>query len=176
MFEYEGKAICFGDDINTDYIISSRRKKDTIDPYELVPYLMEDIRPNLVDLLVGQSLFVAGENFGCGSAMEVAAQIVKAAGIPIIIAKSFARSYFRNAINNGILAIQADTSHFREGDIVRVRMEDESVTIWNLTTEYVEHQVAPQGKIREILDAGGLIPYVTKLNKEELHGNRREDQ
>jgi 3-isopropylmalate/(R)-2-methylmalate dehydratase small subunit len=171
MFEYEGKAICFGDDINTDYIISSRRKKDTIDPHELVRYLMEDIRPTLAEKLTQKSLFVAGENFGCGSAMEVAAQVVKAAGIPIIIAKSFARSYFRNAINNGILAIQADTSRLCEGDVVHVLMDDTSITISDLTNGYVERQPAPQGKIREILDAGGLIAYVTTLHKEGLHGS-----
>jgi 3-isopropylmalate/(R)-2-methylmalate dehydratase small subunit len=167
MFEYEGKAICFGDNINTDYIISSHRKKETINPNELVKYLMEDIRPGLINELQEPSIFVAGENFGCGSAMEVAAQIVKAANIPVIIAKSFARSYFRNATNNGIVVVEADTSKFKEGDIVNVQMGKEQFVIRNKSTGYVEYRPAFQGRIREILDAGGLIPYVAKLNKGE---------
>ena len=77
MAEYRGKALCFGDNINTDYIIASRRKKDTINPDELVKYIMEDIRPGFSSLIEPGVMLAAGENFGCGSAMEVAAQIVK---------------------------------------------------------------------------------------------------
>ena len=79
----EGTAFCFGDYINTDYIISSRRKKDTINPEELVQYLMEDMRPGFYREIGPSGIIVAGKNFGCGSAMEVAAQVVYSAGIRI---------------------------------------------------------------------------------------------
>ena len=97
MIQFEGAAFCFGDDINTDYIIASRRKRDTLDVNILKQYIMEDIRPGFFHELSGSAILVAGENFGCGSAMEVAAQVVRGNNIPVILAKSFARSYYRNA-------------------------------------------------------------------------------
>lgn len=167
MFEYTAVAFVFPDDINTDYIISSRRKKDTIDPQELVPYLMEDIRPGFAAELAPRSLLVAGENFGCGSAMEVAAQIIRAAGIGVIAAKSFARSYFRNAINNGILPVEIDTSFIREGDCVQVRMDGDTLTVTDETTRQSAVCPAPGGKVREILNAGGLVPYMIQQKKKK---------
>lgn len=167
MFDYTAQAFVFPDDVNTDYIISSRRKKDTIDPYELVPYLMEDIRPGFSSELAQHSVLVAGENFGCGSAMEVAAQIVRAAGIPVILAKSFARSYFRNAVNNGILPVELDTAFIREGDCVNVRMDGDKITVTNETTQQSAVCPAPGGKVREILNAGGLIAYMLKEKEKE---------
>lgn len=163
MLEYIGKAFCFGDDINTDYIISSRRKKDTIDPYELVPYIMEDIRPDFARELSPVSILVAGNNFGCGSAMEVAAQIVHAAGITVILAKSFARSYYRNAINNGILIVEMNTDGIKEGDMIRVTMDNQEIIVHDQTNGYSVKQQAYSGKIFEILTCGGLIPYM--INK-----------
>ena len=166
MFEYTGTAFVFPDDVNTDYIISSHRKKDTIDPNELVPYLMEDIRPGFVSELVQNSVLVAGNNFGCGSAMEVAAQIVFASGISIIIAKSFARSYYRNAINNGILPIEVDTSFLHEGDCINILMDDKTITVTNETCHLFAMCPAPNGKVREIFNAGGLVAYMQKKQKE----------
>lgn len=165
MIEYRGRAFCFGDDVNTDYIISSRRKKDTIDPAELVAYLMEDIRPGFAQELSGVSILVAGENFGCGSAMEVAAQVVREAGIPVVLAKSFARSYFRNAVNNGILPLQTDTRHFKEGDMIAVSMGDLSIRVQNETTGYETSCPAFSPQLQEILSAGGLIPYMKRNKK-----------
>lgn len=162
MYEVTGTAFVFPDDINTDYIISSRRKKDTIDPQELIPYLMEDIRPGFAAELAPCSILVAGENFGCGSAMEVAAQIVRAAGIEVIAAKSFARSYFRNAINNGILPVEIDTSFIREGDRICVCMDEDFITITDETNQKRAQCPAPGGKVREILNAGGLISYMLR--------------
>jgi 3-isopropylmalate/(R)-2-methylmalate dehydratase small subunit len=160
MFEYSGKAICFGDDINTDYIISSRRKKDTINPDELIPYIMEDIRPGLAGEINKNSLIVAGENFGCGSAMEVAVQVLKSAGIQVILAKSFARSYYRNSVNNGILPIEMDTSNIQEGDIVQVSMDDNRILVTDNRTNMVTSCPAFNGKIKEILSIGGIVPYI----------------
>ena len=163
----EGTAFCFGDYINTDYIISSRRKKDTINPEELVQYLMEDIRPGFYREIGPSGIIVAGKNFGCGSAMEVAAQVVYSAGIRIVLAKSFARSYFRNAINNGILPIEADTSFIREGDRLSIQIHDDGfIRILDLTNGGTADSRGPTGKAKEILDAGGLIAYVRKSREE----------
>lgn len=160
MLDYRARALCFGDDINTDYIISSRRKKDTIDPDELVPYLMEDIRPGFYKEIKGDSILIAGSNFGCGSAMEVAAQIVKSAGFPVIIASSFARSYYRNAVNNGVMPLEMDTSSIKEGDIIHVIQKEDGISVENERTG--ERKTLPpfSGKVGEILSYGGIVEYI----------------
>lgn len=160
MIQYEGTAFCFGDNVNTDYIISSRRKRDTLDVEILKQFIMEDIRPDFFHELQETSVLVAGENFGCGSAMEVAAQVVKGNGIPVILAKSFARSYYRNAINNGILIVEMDTSSIREGDRIRVSMENGEILVENLTSGQTVRRPGFRKELEDILVCGGLIAYV----------------
>ena len=163
----EGTAFCFGDYINTDYIISSRRKKDTINPNELVQYLMEDIRPGFYHEVGTSGIIVAGKNFGCGSAMEVAAQVVYSAGIRFILAKSFARSYFRNAINNGIMPIEVDTSFIREGDQISIQIYDNGeILIKDLLNGKQAESRGLTGKAKSILDAGGLVAFVNSMKAE----------
>jgi 3-isopropylmalate/(R)-2-methylmalate dehydratase small subunit len=154
-----GVAHKFGDDINTDYIIASSRKRDTVDPQKLARYLMEDIRPGFGLQVKEDDLLVAGRNFGCGSAMEIAPLVVMAAGIRAVIAKSYARSFYRNAINLGLLVLEADSDPIDEGDLLEV---DRSGLIHDLTKgERIQARpFAPL--IKEILDAGGIIPYMEK--------------
>ncbi|MBR1918167.1 MAG: 3-isopropylmalate dehydratase small subunit [Spirochaetales bacterium] len=162
MLDARGRAWCFGDNINTDYIIPSRRKKDTIDPEELVSFMMEDIRPGFYSLLSGPRVLVAGENFGCGSAMEVAAQVVKSAGFSVVIAKSFARSFYRNAVNNGILVIEMDTSSITEGSEIAIHMDDEAITV-TLEETGEKFSFPPfSGKLGQILSSGGIVEYMKK--------------
>lgn len=165
MPTFEGKAFVFGDNINTDYIISSRRKKDTLDINVLKQYIMEDIRPGFYNELDGRSILVSGENFGCGSAMEVAAQIIPANNIPVILAKSFARSYFRNCINNGVLPVEMDTTGIREGQIVRVVMKDGEILVENLDTGETKSFPGLTGEVAKILESGGVVPYVRAMVK-----------
>ena len=156
----------FEDDINTDYIISSRDKRDTTDCNILKRRIFADIRDNLIERIKEGDIIAAGYNFGCGSAMEVASRVVKAAGFNVIIAKSFARSYYRNAMNNGILLIDADTDFLNDGDAISIDLEEnEDLT---LSFEHKSDKVN-LGKISSVNKAlykeGGLIEYVNKYDR-----------
>ena len=160
-----GRARRLGDDINTDYIISSRRKKDTLDGDILRRYLLEDLDPAFAATVQDGDILVAGHNFGCGSAMEVAVTVVLAAGIRVVVARSFARTYWRNAVNNGLLLITADTDALhdavREGDAVTLHLAGTQAT---LRVGHDESRAIACDPVPEIVltirDAGGLVPYL----------------
>jgi len=153
-----GRARVFGDDINTDYIITSRRKRDSIDPHVLRQYLFEEIDPRFAASVTPGDLIVAGKNFGCGSAMEVAVTAVLGAGIRAVLARSFSRTYYRNAVNNGLLPVICDTSGIREGDQLSI-ISNDGMTVRNLTTgQTIAARPVPK-IMMDILDAGGLVPY-----------------
>lgn len=156
-YTFIGKAFKFGDNINTDYLISSRRKRDTLDLNILKHYIMEDIRPGFYNELGENNIIVAGENFGCGSAMEVAAQVVKANNVGVVIAKSFSRSYFRNCINNGIVVVEMDTDSILEGDILSIQLEDENVIVTNTNTKKIYSVHGYTEDIRKIIISGGIM-------------------
>jgi len=131
----------------------------------LKKYIMADIRPGFYDELDGVTILVAGENFGCGSAMEVAAQVMSANNIPIILAKSFARSYFRNCVNNGVMPVEMDTGNIAEGDILHVVMENDRIMVNNLRTGTVDKCPGFDGIVADILKIGGIVPYVQEQLK-----------
>ena len=152
-----GRARVFDDDVNTDYIISSSRKRRTIDPSALAPYLLEGVSPAFAASVRSGDLIVAGRNFGCGSAMEVAVTVIQAAGIRAVVARSFARSFFRNAINNGLLVVECDTSSFQEGDAMSIEVSEAAVRVQNVTRD-VRLAAAPLPPIiQEIIARGGLV-------------------
>jgi 3-isopropylmalate/(R)-2-methylmalate dehydratase small subunit len=155
----EGRARLLGDDVNTDYIITSARKRETIDTDVLKQYLLETIDPGFAASVLPGDILVAGRNFGCGSAMEVGVTVPYAAGIRAVLARSFARTYYRNAINNGLIPVECDTSTIREGDRLVVDLTTTELTIRNETqqTAFAAHAL-PVHMLR-ILDAGGLVPY-----------------
>lgn len=148
------RARVFGDNINTDYIIASRRKRDSLDPQLLRQYLFEEIAPGFAASIEPGDVIVAGRNFGCGSAMEVAVTAVLGAGIPAVLARSFSRTYYRNAVNNGLRPGICDVSGIREGD--RLRIED---SVFNETTGSVIAAEPLPEVMRQIIEAGGLVPY-----------------
>lgn len=162
-----GRARVFGDDINTDYIISSSRKRKTIDPSALAPYLLEGVSPAFAASVQPGDLIVAGRNFGCGSAMEVAVTVIQAAGIRAVVAASFARSFFRNAINNGLLAIECDTSSFQEGDRVSIEVGDEAVHVHNITRDVRLAAVPLPPIIQELIARGGLVRATDLLSRND---------
>jgi 3-isopropylmalate/(R)-2-methylmalate dehydratase small subunit len=159
----EGRARVFGDDINTDYIITSRRKRESLDPQVLRQYVFEEITPGFAATVRLGDIIVAGKNFGCGSAMEVAATALVGAGIPAVLARSFSRTYYRNAINNGLLPVICDTSGISEGDRLALDQKN-GMKVLNLTTgTSITAAPLPQVMV-DILEAGGLVPYF------RLHG------
>ncbi len=160
MNPLKGRARRFGDDINTDYIISSTRKRDSLDPEVLRHYLFEHVDPGFATSVAPGDLLVAGRNFGCGSAMEVAVTAVLGAGIRAVLARSFSRTYYRNAINNGLLPLICDTSRISEGD--RLSIGAAGMIIENETTgETLVPETLPP-IMQDILDAGGLVPYMRR--------------
>jgi 3-isopropylmalate/(R)-2-methylmalate dehydratase small subunit len=160
MTAFEGRVHKFADDINTDYIISSRRKRDTLDLNILKHYIMEDIDPGFAGKVRPGDILAAGYNFGCGSAMEVASLIIKAAGIKVVLAKSFARTFYRNAINGGLLPIETDTDEIDARDRLRIEVKNRDISVHNLTKNTATRASAPGGLILEIFNAGGLVNYI----------------
>ena len=162
---FEGAARVVGDNINTDYIISSRRKRDSQDKKYMAQYFMEDLDPSFASRVKVGDILVAGENFGCGSAMEVAATVVVGVGIPAIVAKSFSRTYFRNGINNGILLAECDTSDMEEGNIIDVSIDGGTITVCNKTKGQTFGAGRLSPALVEILRSGGLVNYVREKEK-----------
>jgi 3-isopropylmalate/(R)-2-methylmalate dehydratase small subunit len=158
--ELTGRARCVGDDINTDYIIASTRKRDTLDERALARYLLETLDPAFAASVRPGDVLVAGRNFGCGSAMEVAATVILAAGIRAVIARSFARTFYRNAINNGLVPVECDTSGIVEGDRVVIRLGDHDTAVENERTGCLTAALPLPTFMREIIEAGGLVEFL----------------
>ena len=156
----EGKVFKFGDNVDTDVIIPARYLNSS-DPAELATHCMEDIDPNFIHQVQKGDIIVADKNFGCGSSREQAPEIIKALGIQCVIAKSFARIFFRNSINNGLLLIEQQDLHedVKEGDSVTVVMNE------HVDYNGKQYPIAslPEN-LMSIIQAGGLVKAMRKLN------------
>lgn len=114
----KGRVWRFGDNISTDDVIAGKYKQSSIDPEKLSKHLMENIRPGFASAVGPGDFIVAGKNFGCGSSREQAPQIIRYPGIQAVIAISFARIFYRNAINIGLRLIEADLTGLSEGELL----------------------------------------------------------
>lgn len=158
----DGRARVVGDDINTDYIIASTRKRDTLDEQVLKQYLLETLDPSFAASVQPGDILVAGANFGCGSAMEIAATVILAAGIKAVVAQSFSRTFFRNAVNNGLMPIECDTSGIVDGDRLSIVVGAAGVHVDNRTRGVMVEGSSLPPMMAGILDAGGLVEYVRR--------------
>lgn len=156
----KGKAHVFGDDVNTDVIIPARYL-NTFDPDVLGEHAMEGIDPDFSSKVRRGDVIVAGSNFGCGSSREHAPIAIKACGISAVVASSFARIFYRNAINVGLPAlICEDAGGIERGDELEIDMD--SGTLRNLTRER-EHAFRPlPDLLMEILEDGGLLEHTIR--------------
>ena len=160
MDEFQGKVWKLGDDIDTDIILPTEYLVfPTI--AEMKPYAFSPLRPELAGKIEPGDIIVGGENFGCGSSREQAPEVVKALGVRAVIAKSFARIFFRNAINNGLLLIECRDlpDEVSEGDTLTVTVGEK------IRANGKDYKIAalPEN-LMEILNAGGLVKAMRKRN------------
>lgn len=159
-----GKAIKLGGNINTDFIISGRYKFAITDIKELAKHIMEDIDPKFYSKITpGKSVIVAGDNFGMGSSREQAPLVIKEAGITAVLAKSFARIFYRNAFNIGLCLIETDTDKIDENDMIDIDL-DKGV-IRNIS-KGLSLEIKPfLPFMQELLKEGGIINYFKKYGE-----------
>ena len=160
MEEFQGKVWKLVDDIDTDIILPTEYLVfPTI--AEMKPYAFSPLRPELAGKIEPGDIIVGGENFGCGSSREQAPEVVKALGVRAVIAKSFARIFFRNAINNGLLLIECRElpDEVCEGDTLTVTVGEK------IHANGKDYKIAalPEN-LMEILNAGGLVKAMRKRN------------
>ena len=155
-----GKAHIFGNDVNTDYIISGKYKFKTLDMNELAKHVMEDLDPDFYQKINPGDFIVAGSNFGCGSSREQAPLAVKYANISAVLAQSFARLFYRNAINTGLPAVECDTANIATGDELEVDLTKGEITN---RTKGIIIPVKPLPPVMiKILNDGGLAAHFHK--------------
>lgn len=154
-----GRAHKFGDDINTDYIIAGKYTK-TLDFATLADHVFEDVDPDFTKRVRPGDVVVAGRNFGCGSSREQAPIAIKYAGVSAVVAKSYSRIFFRNAINQGIPAFLGDTDHIAGGDKITLNLEE---NLLELPDKGKTLPLVPLSPVMmDILKEGGLVAYLKK--------------
>ena len=159
--KFQGKAIKYGDNVDTDVIIPARYL-NTIDKKELASHCMEDIDKDFTKKVQAGDIMVAGYNFGCGSSREHAPIAIKESGISLVIARSFARIFYRNSINIGLAILECSEAvdGIADGDIVEADLDNG--IIYNKTTgKSFKTQPFP-AFIQNIIENGGLVESIKK--------------
>jgi len=170
--QYRGRVWKFGDDIDTDVIIPARYLL-TSDAEELAQYVMEDLDPGFAEKVKPGDIIVAGKNFGCGSSREHAPIAIQGAGVSCIVAKSYARIFYRNAINIGMPIIECPEAvdDAENGDILEVDTSEGVVVNVRTGQSYDATQHSPY--VQEIIRAGGLMAAVAeRVNKSTEQAER----
>ncbi len=156
----KGRVWKYGDNINTDVIFPGRYTYKLLEPAEMASHALEDLDPEFARKVQPGDVIVAGKNFGCGSSREQAAACLKYAGIQAVVAKSFARIYFRNAINLGLAVLQCPEAAeaLQSGDEVVIDLASGKIISGSRTFDFFPLPPAVLG----IVEAGGLIEYTKK--------------
>ncbi len=156
----KGKAHKFGNDISTDHIAPGRLFHLISNLVEFSKHVLEDADPNFASSMKAGDFVVAGRNFGLGSSREHAPQIIKIAGVGAVIAKSFARIFYRNAINIGLLLIECDTDKINADD--ELELDVQKGKLKNLT-QNIELEIMPLPDVMiKLLSDGGLVEHIKK--------------
>jgi 3-isopropylmalate/(R)-2-methylmalate dehydratase small subunit len=161
-----GKAWVFGDDISTDHIAPGRYFHLRSNLPELAKHVLEDAREDFAKKVKPGDFVVAGENFGLGSSREHAPTIIKLAGVSAVLAKSFARIFFRNAVNIGLPVIMLDTSGIQEGD--QLEADPINGKLHDLTSGKELSFQPLSNEMMKILSDGGLVEHIKKHGEIKL--------
>jgi 3-isopropylmalate/(R)-2-methylmalate dehydratase small subunit len=160
----KGRSIKLGDNINTDFIISGRYKFAITDIKELARHIMEDLDPNFPSKIIpGKSVMVTGKNFGMGSSREQAPLVIKEAGIVAVLAKSFARIFYRNGFNIGLPLIETDTDKISDSDELIIDLDKGIVK--NATQHTVLRSKSLPRFMQDLLKEGGVVSYFKRYRR-----------
>jgi len=159
--KYKGRAFVYGNDVNTDVIIPARYL-NTVDPLELAAHCMEDIDPDFVKKVKAGDIIVGGKNFGCGSSREHAPIAIRAAGVSLVVAESFARIFYRNSFNTGFVLVELEDAakRFVTGDEIEVDLTAGRVRNLTRGKDYAFEPIP--AFMLELVADGGLIPHILK--------------
>ncbi len=156
----KGRVWKYGDNVNTDVIFPGKYTYSILEPEEMARHALEDLDPGFAKKVKPGDVIVAGRNFGCGSSREQAATCLKYAGVQAVVAKSFARIFFRNAINQGLPVLQSEEAvdSIEDGEEIEIDFDGGSIKTARGDFSF---PAFPES-VMEILEAGGLIPYTKK--------------
>lgn len=171
LMNFTGRCWIYGDDVNTDVIFPGKYTYTLTNIEDFAAHALEDLDPDFAKQVQPGDIVVGGKNFGCGSSREQAAVSLKMCGVPVIVAKSFARIFFRNCVNNGVLPIvcPAAVDALRPGDWITVDLEKNEISKNSQvpSSHFPFPPLSPS--VMAIIDAGGLIPMLRrKLGTEHL--------
>ncbi len=157
----KGRVWKFGDDVNTDVIFAGKYTYTVTERDQMAQYAFEDVRPEFAKEVKPGDIIVAGKNFGCGSSREQAVIALVKAGVAAIIAPSFARIYYRNAINEGLplLENREAPANINDGDVISIDLEKGAITAGD--GKSFSFPPLPKSVV-EIMEDGGLIPHIRK--------------
>ena len=156
----KGRVWKYGDNVNTDVIFPGKYTYSILEPEEMARHALEDLDPGFAQKVSPGDIIVAGRNFGCGSSREQAATCLKYAGIQAVLAKSFARIFFRNAINQGLPVLQSEEAvdSIEDGEEIEIDFIGGKIKTSRGDFKFPPFPESVMG----ILEAGGLIPYTKK--------------
>jgi 3-isopropylmalate dehydratase small subunit len=161
----QGTTHVYGDDIDTDRIIPGKYTK-TLDVQSLAQHVMEDLDPEFRTRFKAGDIVVAGNNFGCGSSREQAPVALKVAGVSVVIARFYARIFFRNAINIGLPVLEIPDHDIANGDVLEVDLVNGMVNNFTQQKQYAATKLP--GVMLDIVNEGGLVNYLKKHGDYQL--------